>query len=253
MAKQDKRPKTIAQAPPKKASGGFSAGGYILRNLAILAVIGIVALFIKSHNSKFDQVQGLTQDFYRIRQQNPNSPELQTLYNQIMEIQNDTSFLTRVTRGYHWAINDLALGNLENIHELDSTFHANGVDSTEQSVLEQKMAMKVGLYPLLKYINQNTPKDAVILLPEGDAELSDNGKWNFIYDPEWVEYFIYPRLCLTIGREDEHPDLAKRVTHVLIVEGKGYDKLHYDVPVEQRVKEGIFPINEPSAALKPQQ
>jgi hypothetical protein len=55
---------------------------------------------------------------------------------------------------------------------------------------------------------------------------------------------------LAIGREDEHPELKKRITHVLIIEGKGYDRLKYDVPLEQRPREAILPINQPPAGLQ---
>ena len=34
------------------------------------------------------------------------------------------------------------------------------------------------------------------------------------------------------GREFVHPELAKRATHIVIIEGKGYDKLKYQLPVD---------------------
>jgi len=62
-----------------------------------------------------------------------------------------------------------------------------------------------------------------------------------------MEYFIYPRLCVTIGDEKDHPDLAKRANYVIIVHGKGYEKLKYDMPVNERPSEAVFPIDHPPA------
>ena len=72
-----------------------------------------------------------------------------------------------------------------------------------------------------------------------------------VYDPEWMEYFLYPRLCVQIGKEENNPSLKERVTHVLIVEGKGYEKLHYEVPMNMRPKEDVLPIDLPQTQ-KPQ-
>lgn len=249
MAKQHKHTPAAAAAK-QKASSSFNAVGYLFRNLAIISVVALLLFIIDKRGEKQSKLPELYQEFQQLRQSNGNPARLQQLYNEIIEIQSDTSLFTRLTRGYHWAIHDLALKNLENIEKVKEELRRQGADSTEQSLFEAKMAMRIGNYGFIQYIKQNTPPDAVILLPEGDAEVSNNPRWNFIYDPEWMEYFIYPRLCLAIGREHEHPDLAKRITHVVIIEGKGYDKLKYEVPEGQRPTEAVFPINEPPTQLK---
>lgn len=249
MAKQQKPP--VSKAEPRKpaTSGGFSAGGYILRNAAIIVVLTIILFMIDKRNEKQSKMRELTQEFYQLQRINGNPQRMQELYNEIIEIQNDTSFFARATRGYHWAIHDLAIGNLEGIEDAKKQIAQQRLDSTQKSLYEAKMGIKVGLYPLIKYMIDNTPPNAVILLPEGDSVISNTSKWNFIYDPEWTEYFIYPRLCLAIGREHEHPELAKRITHVLIIEGKGYEKLKYNVPMELRPREAVLPIDAPPPGL----
>jgi hypothetical protein len=160
-----------------------------------------------------------------------------------MDIQSDTSFLKKLTRSYYWAVHDVAIGGRENVKEIKEK-------AVKPLTREDKFAMRIGIYPLIDYINKNTPDTAIIYLPEGDSIISNNSKWNYIYDPEWMEYFLYPRLCVAMGHEKDHPDLAKRVTHVVIIEGKGYDKLHYEVPMNLRPKEDVLPIDLPPNQTK---
>ena len=254
MAKQQKPPVGKATPPNAKAtSSETGTGGYILRNLAIVAVLGIIFYAIDARNDDQTKMRDLTEEFYALQRTNSNQQRQKEIYEQVMGMQSklaaDTGAFARATRGYHWAIHDLALGNLKGIEESKEKIAASKLDSTEKSLYETKMGMKVGLYPLIQHMIKSTPEDAVILLPEGDSVISNTSKWNFIYDPEWTEYFIYPRLCVAIGRENEHPELAKRVTHVLIIEGKGYEKLKYNVPMEMRAREAVLPINSPPAGL----
>jgi hypothetical protein len=238
MAKQTgKQSAATAQQKPSNKEG-FSAFNYLLKNSVIVVVIGILLLIIYKKSETQGQLGGLIQQFNQMQQQGAPREQLEPLYNQIIEIQNDTSFFSSVTRGYYFAVHDLAIKNLEQIREIESK-------ATKPLTREEKLAYKVGFYPFLEYINKNTPENAVLLLPEGDSILSNNSRWNFIYEPEWMEYWIYPRLCVARGREDAQPGLAEKVTHVVIVGGKGYDKLKYDVPVEQRVSEAVLPINQP--------
>ncbi|MFI5205918.1 MAG: hypothetical protein ACHQVK_03175, partial [Candidatus Paceibacterales bacterium] len=105
-----KRPST-----QKSGSSGFS---YFGRNMAVAAVLLVIAFMF---NKKFDnqrRYNELTETFYRLRAQNQQSPELRPVYDEIMQLQPDvvadTGFFTRILRGYNWAINELAISNLDN-------------------------------------------------------------------------------------------------------------------------------------------
>lgn len=246
MAKQQPKqsPQTGKKAATAQAGGGFFT--YLWHNAVIIAVIGALFMFIMKINEGPGKMQDLYMEYQQLAQTRSNPERINEIAAEFQKLQADTGtikdFLRKYTRGYYWASHDLVTKNLEQINELKE----------KNLSFEDKMSYKVGVYPLIKYLNENTPKDAVILLPLGDSLLSNTSRWNFVYDPEWMEYFIYPRLCLATGRENEHPDLAKRVTHVLILQGRGYDKLKYDVPVDQRPSEAVLPIDHPPAAVQTQ-
>ena len=243
MAKKQHKPVQPQQAKKHPTSSEGNTFTYLWRNFAIVLVIGFILLGIDRMNQKQGQLDDMYREFQQLRQSGGDQQRMQELYNQIIEIQNDTSFLKKITRGYYWAVHDVAIKGSENVKDLEDK-------ATKPLTREDKLAMRVGTWPFIDYINKNTPKDAVIYLPEGDSITSNNNKWNYIYDPELMEYFLYPRLCLAMGREKNHPDLAKRVSYAVIINGKGYDKLKYDVPVEQRAQEAVLPINHPPAQTK---
>jgi len=246
MAKQ--QTKQAVQSQNKKAEPSGEAGSftYLLRNSVIIIMLGLLFLGINKINEGPGKMQDLYSEYQQLRQSGGSEMRMNEIADEFKVLQADTGFfkefIRKYTRGYYWVTHDVAGKSVEQINEINAK-----VESGQMKPLtrEDKLGYKVGVYPLIKYLNENTPKDAVILLPPGDSLLSNTSKWNFVYDPEWMEYFIYPRLCLTTGRESEHPDLEKRITHVLIVAGRGYDKLKYEVPLDQRPSEAVLPIDHP--------
>lgn len=241
MAKQQH--KQSSPAKKQTASSESDSFTYLWRNFAVVIVIAILLFGIDRMNAKQGQLNDLYNEFQQLRQSGGNQQRQQELYNEIIEIQNDTSFFKKLTRGYYWAVHDVAIKGRENVREIQSKV-------TKPLTREDKFAMRVGIWGFIDYINKNTPDTAIIYLPEADSVTANNSKWNYIYEPEWMEYFIYPRLCVAMGKENQFPELAKRVTHAVIIEGKGYDKLKYEVPAEQRAQEAVLPINAPDVGAK---
>jgi hypothetical protein len=239
MAKQQQKQNPVP-SPAKKTSPpkGGDTFTYLWRNLLIVAVLAFILFGIDRMNRKYGELQDMYQEFQQLRQSGGNEARQEELYKDIMEAQSDTSFLKKFTRSYYWAVHDVAIRGRENVEEVKSK-------AGKPLSREDKLAMRVSTWPLIDYIIKNTPDTAVIYLPEGDSIISNNNKWNYVYDPEWMSYFLYPRLCLAIGREKEYPKLVDRATHVVIIEGKGYDKLHYDVPMNMRPREDVLPIDLP--------
>lgn len=247
MAKQTL--KSTVKKTTAPSSVGDSSFSYLFRNVALVIGFGLVLLAIDKKNKKQRELPELTNEFYALRQQGTNQQRLMELYNRIMDIQNDTSFSTRLLRGYNFVVHDVAIAGKETVEKVSAELHNKGLDSTANSLYEAKMRYKVGTYDFLKNIVNTTPENAVIFVPKGDSVISNNSKYNFIYEMEWLEFFIYPRLCINIGDEEKYPDLAQRASHVLILDGRGYEKLKYNIPAEQRPADAFLPINEPPVGM----
>jgi hypothetical protein len=125
--------------------------------------------------------------------------------------------------GYHWAIEDLVVKNtylrtqIQNRQE-----HGNMPPVT----LDEKRLLKISNYWYIKYVRTHTPMNAVILLPPYKAVVGSE-EFSHINDADWVEYFIYPRLCISEDEKIKKPELYAKASYVAIVNGWGYDKLKY--------------------------
>lgn len=155
--------------------------------------------------------------------------------------------------GYNFAVKDVAVRNKELMDHIETRrLNANLPELT----LQQKRLFKIESYWYIDYLRESTPSDAVILLPPHSA-IPDTSEFNLVYSSEWMEYFLFPRLCVSEDEKTTKPELYKKANYVAIVNGWGYDKLKYQ-PYKHE-SEAVLPIEKPKAdstavnsALKPQ-
>jgi hypothetical protein len=128
-----------------------------------------------------------------------------------------------VQRGYNWVYNMMLKGNMELIK------------ANPNATLEQRNEFKLGTdYSYLLYVKNSTPEDAVILYPSHE-DFSPPGvespfKQN-ISNKTWALRFLYPRK-LVLPSEMETNRYARDITHVAIVNGRGYERLDYETEAE---------------------
>ncbi len=237
-----------AQKKPTHTFEGFTSGSFF-RNAVIIFVLSLVFIIMYNLNGNRAELPDLHNELSDLKERpGDHSQRMSEIAHRLHDIETDTGFVKSLFVGYFDDIHFVAFGiqeQLDNatseIKKLKAQF---GNDNDGYITREDKLRFKVHTYLLMDLINSNCPPNSVILLPPADS-LASSSKWNFVYDPMWVEYFIYPRLCIASGREAENPELAKRITHVLIVKGIGYDKLRYDVPADKREPLCLLPINKP--------
>ncbi len=139
--------------------------------------------------------------------------------------------------GYNWAISEMAFRNKELIDKVELRRLNNNLP---ELTMDDKRYFKIANYWYLDYLKQKTPQDAVILLPPISV-IDTTEDMKFMNSSEWVEYFIYPRLCIGEDEKELKPALYKKVTHVAVVNNWGYDKLSYNPNTHP--KDAVFPID----------
>ncbi len=80
---------------------------------------------------------------------------------------------------------------------------------------DKKMQNQIGpIYKYYKFVNENTPENAVILNPK------QQGQWPDVSNQGYTRYFIYPRNLIS----EENLSVSKdKITHIFLIGGK---KLH---------------------------
>jgi hypothetical protein len=134
--------------------------------------------------------------------------------------------------GYQFVVDRLVLANLKIIKEYPKI-------STQK-----KYEAKLGFdYNYVQYVKKNTPEDAVILMPSREifekGDFNTRGAWG-VKTKEWGTYFLYPRIIVTEEDSTVNPQLYEKITHIMIVNEWGYDKLEY--PVQTKHKHAVLPI-----------
>jgi len=253
VAKDKKNQPDKTQKKTVASSQGFTSGP-IFRNGVIIFVLSIVFIIIYNLNGERAELPDLHNELEDLKERpGDNGQRMHEIAYRIHDIETDTGFVKSLFVGYFDEIHFVAFGVREQLDnattEIEKLKNKFGNEGDGSITREDKLRYKVHTYMLMDMINANCPPNSVILLPPADS-LANSSKWNFIYDPMWAEYFIYPRLCIASGKESENPELAKRITHVLIVKGIGYDKLKYDVPMDKREPLCLMPINKPTESTQ---
>ena len=142
------------------------------------------------------------------------------------------------SEGYQWVYEGLLKGNMETIKKYPNLS------------VGERYKIKIG-FPMyyFDYIKENTPDTAIILFPDfpvfletkdPNQDLSGMHSW---YVTKYAYYrFLYPRKVVFEAEKDASL-FFKKVTHVAIVNGWGYDYLSYPVPEGSRVYNTVLPIN----------
>ena len=148
-------------------------------------------------------------------------------------------FLFVLVPGYNYAIKDVAIGNKQRIDQIE-TRRINF--NLPELRMEDKFLFRIEDYWYIQFMTNHTPDSAVILLPPLHA-IDTTPEFNSLNDPEYMEYFLYPRLCVSEDQKNMKKELYARVTHVAIVNGWGYDKLKYKP--QEMPSETVLPVEEP--------
>lgn len=110
--------------------------------------------------------------------------------------------------------------------------------------LDQKYQVELKRdYKFIKYVKENTPDSAVILMPPPDVFkntiFNQRGAWG-IKSKIWSTYFLYPRILIQENERDMYPELYNRITHAMVINQWGLNKLNYRV--KRRMYYTVLPI-----------
>jgi len=149
--------------------------------------------------------------------------------------------LQKQVMGYNWVWKTLIKENIEMQRKLPNI--------SEQQKAESKMGYDV---TYMYFLNENTPKDAVILFPDADVILKDSTvdqpkfrtSQGGIFTALWVQYMAFPRKIVFANEKGKNPNFDK-ITHVAIVNYKGYEHIPYTVDKSNRL--GVLPIKQISS------
>ena len=138
----------------------------------------------------------------------------------------------KTTPSYKWVFDSLARYNLEIINK-NPNLH-----------IDRKYEAKLGFdYKFINYVKSRTPENAVILIPPRSEFLKKNfnkkGFWG-VKSKIWSTYFLYPRVIVDQKTIENDSSVVEKITHVMIINGWGYDKLEYSL--REKYEYNVLPI-----------
>lgn len=257
MKKKSKKQKNKApQASTKKKSpkkelpsNSDSIMGFYLR--AVVLAFGFFILFYYVIIYGYVDMIEAGKIAQRVKNGSQTSPEENLLLREAQSYQKGINY--KWFHNHKWVYHQLLRKNLDIINQVD-TFS-----------LEQKRQYKGGMeYRYIQILKEKTPEDAVILMPDlEDFKVPENAekgtpKFNMPIDEAWSTYHLYPRKLvyeardsqdslngdLNIFKDPNYEEMRKKVTHVAIIYGRGYEHLEYSVT--QREAYTALPIKKPS-------
>ena len=171
----------------------------------------------KARNRKYSQKK------IKTREQDHNSPKRIIARNiWILIVAVALIFvLKEYNKGYKWTFNVLIKGNNERIEKFSKLdFH-------------QRFIARMGFTGnYFDFINKNTPKDAIIIMPPDSVFGTGKGSQKFdkyITRPGWANYFVYPRTLIFDKDKTKYPSVYDSARYVAIINYWGYDLLNYRV------------------------
>lgn len=138
--------------------------------------------------------------------------------------------------GYSWILRDLIGENLKFIYK------------NPNITTEQKFESKFGADAyVINQIKKSTPENAVILFPPYEYIINDTSQIKFKRDQggikvrNWLIYYLYPRRIEYLVGNQAKPNPSQKITHVVCLNGWGYNYLTY--PVSQQQLFEILPLS----------
>jgi hypothetical protein len=227
-------PKTKKEKkPPKDSIMGFYLKSFLLAFGFFLLLYYIIIY-------GYVDVRKASQVANRMRAKAQVSAEDRQLVLDVQPYQKSLNY--KWFHNYKWVYHQLLQKNLD-IMEKSDTFS-----------LDQKRQYKNGVdFSYIKIIKDKTPEDAVILMPDAaDLKMPENApdgtpQFRLVAQKAWSLYFLYPRTLVyedrdgldsingkvNIFKNPNYEELRKKVSHVAIIYGRGYEHLEYSATTRE--------------------
>ncbi len=249
LKKKDSPHSPKQQKPPAKSKKSNNILGFYLKSL-LLAILSFMACyFIFIHG--YVDMQEAQKIANRIREGDPKVTIKEKKLLQAAQAYEKSS-------NYHW------LHHYKWVYHYLVRSHLDLIESLGSISIEEKYKSRSGSdYQYLQYIKNNTPEDAVILMPDlADLEIPKDApagtpQLERVANKAWATYFLYPRKLVydqldgqdyladgqpNIYKSPGYQEERKKLTHVAIVYGRGYEHLSY--PVQKRLYYAVMPIQQ---------